>query len=57
MRALATERHARGQIDRLRERLPVPVVELPRLTAARMSGDDLRHLGEAALRPATAGGA
>ncbi|MCA9707380.1 MAG: hypothetical protein KDK70_16115 [Myxococcales bacterium] len=53
LRALATERHARAQIERLRRHLPapLPVVELPRLTAARMSGDDLHRLGRAALGP------
>jgi arsenite-transporting ATPase len=49
MRALAAERHARRQIERLHAQLPVPIVELPRLTAARMQIDDLRRLGGVAL--------
>jgi anion-transporting ArsA/GET3 family ATPase len=47
--ALAQERDARRQIERLRQGLPVPIVELPRLTAARLAMADLRRLGRAAL--------
>lgn len=53
-RARATERAARRQIDRLRAELPVPIVELPRLTAARMQVADLRRLGGVALGPVPA---
>ncbi|MEM9462737.1 MAG: ArsA-related P-loop ATPase [Myxococcota bacterium] len=55
--ALAAEGQARHQIERLREHLPVPVVELPRLCSARMSGDDLQHLGRVALAEGGAGAA
>ena len=51
-RALAAEQHARRQIERLR-RVEAPVVELPRLTAARMGADDLRRLGTVAAGPVT----
>ncbi len=54
LRALETESHARRQIERLRASLPVPIVELPRLTAARMTIDDLRRLGGVALGSLTA---
>ncbi|MCA9655121.1 MAG: hypothetical protein H6712_32785 [Myxococcales bacterium] len=53
--ALDNERRARAQIDRLREHLALPVVELPRLVASRLSGDELRALGRAALAPVRAG--
>lgn len=53
-RARAAERAARRQIDRLRAELPVPIVELPRLTAARMQVADLRRLGGVALGPTPA---
>jgi len=46
-RALATEQHARRQIERLHA-AGLEVVELPRLSAARMTADDLRHLGRVA---------
>jgi arsenite/tail-anchored protein-transporting ATPase len=49
VRALEAEQAARGQIDRLREQLPVPIVELPRLVAARLRPADLHRLGTAAL--------
>lgn len=65
-RALASEREARLQIERLKAGLPrppdasagpgsadIPVVELPRLTAARMQPDDLRALGRVALDAAS----
>ena len=48
-RSLAAERAARRQIERLRSELPVPIIELPRLTAARMQVADLRRLGGVAL--------
>lgn len=54
VRALETERHARRQIERLAAHLPVPTIELPRLTAARMTIDDLRRLGGVALGRLTA---
>ncbi|MEX1365312.1 MAG: ArsA-related P-loop ATPase [Nannocystaceae bacterium] len=47
--ALDNERRARAQIDRLQEGLPLPILELPRLPAARLTGTDLRDLGRAAL--------
>lgn len=52
-RSLEAERAARRQIERLRAELPVPIVELPRLTAARMQMADLRRLGGVALGAAT----
>ena len=36
---------ARAQIDRLRERVPLSIVELPQLPAARMDGAVLGRLG------------
>ena len=54
-RALEAERAARRQIERLRDQLPVPIVELPRLTAARMQPADLRRLGSVALGTSDAG--
>ncbi len=52
-RAMAAEGQARAQIDRLHERLGLPVVELPQLTAARMQLEDLRALGRVAAGPVT----
>lgn len=48
-RALESELAARRQIERLREHLPVPIVELPRLAAARLRPADLHQLGAVAL--------
>lgn len=52
--ALDNERRARAQVDRLRSELPLPIVELPRLSASRLTGDELRGLGRAALEPMAA---
>lgn len=44
-RALAEEASARAQIERLGSRVPLPLIELPRLGTARMSAEDLLFLG------------
>ena len=51
--AVAVERRARAQIDRLGQHVSMPVVELPRLTPDRMQVDDLRRLGTIAAGPVT----
>lgn len=54
MRAIEAERAARRQIERLREQLQVPIVELPRLGAARLPIAELHRLGGLALGSAAA---
>jgi arsenite/tail-anchored protein-transporting ATPase len=44
-RELAHQASARHQIERLSSRVPLPIVELPRLATARMTFDDLALLG------------
>jgi arsenite-transporting ATPase len=56
VRALEAERAARRQLERLREQLPVPIVELPQLDATRLSPADLRRLGAVALGSTSEGG-
>jgi anion-transporting ArsA/GET3 family ATPase len=61
VRAIEAERAARRQIERLHQGLgeglpvPVPIVELPRLGAARMPLADLHRLGAMALGSTSAG--
>jgi len=55
--SLAAERHARRQIERLREQVDVAVVELPQLTAARMGIEELREIGNLGLQPVQSMGA
>ncbi len=55
VRALDAERAARRQIERLRQGLTVPIVELPRLGAARMPIADVHRLGGMALGSFPAG--
>ena len=43
--ALRQAAAAREQIDRLRAAVPLPIVELPQLPAARMDADVLGRLG------------
>lgn len=44
-RALEETRRAREQIERLTEHVPLPVIELPRLSARRMGPSELASLG------------
>lgn len=54
--ALAVERAALSQIERLRAHVPVPAVLLPQLGALRLQADALRSLGQTALAAVTADG-